>query len=41
MHTGQFEGVNNKLIVMKRMVYDYRDSEFLVLNFKAAFSGNP
>ncbi|MCG2586912.1 ISL3 family transposase, partial [Massilia sp. TS11] len=28
MHTGQLEGINNRIKVMKRMAYGYRDSEF-------------
>jgi transposase len=41
MHTGQLEGINNKIKVMKRMAYGYRDSEFFFLKIKAAFPGNP
>jgi len=28
MHTGQLEGINNRIKVIKRMGYGYRDSEF-------------
>ncbi|AXA89958.1 transposase [Massilia sp. YMA4] len=28
MHTGQLEGINNRIKVMKRMAYGYRDSAF-------------
>ncbi|WBI56117.1 hypothetical protein PALA54_02748 [Pseudomonas aeruginosa] len=28
MHTGQLEGINNRIKVIKRMAYGYRDSEF-------------
>nr|WP_305729620.1 transposase [Pseudomonas sp. PDM25] len=28
MHTGQLEGINNRIEVIKRMAYGYRDSEF-------------
>jgi transposase len=41
MHTGQLEGINNKIKVMKRMAYGYRDSDFFFLKIKAAFPGNP
>lgn len=32
MHTGQLEGINNGIKVMKRMPYGYRDSAFSFLN---------
>ncbi|WP_407919279.1 transposase [Crenobacter luteus] len=41
MHTGQLEGVNNRIKVMKRMAYGYRDSEYFFLKIRAAFPGNP
>ena len=41
MHTGQLEGINNKIKVIKRMAYGYRDSEYFFLKIKAAFPGNP
>ena len=41
MHTGQLEGINNRIKVMKRMAYGYRDSTFFFLKIKAAFPGNP
>lgn len=41
MHTGQLEGINNRIKVMKRMAYGYRDSSFFFLKIKAAFPGNP
>ena len=41
MHTGQLEGINNKIKVMKRMAYGYRNSEYLFLKIRAAFPGNP
>jgi len=40
-HTGQLEGINNRIKVMKRMAYGYRDSSFFFLKIKAAFPGNP
>ena len=41
MHTGQLEGINNKIKVIKRMAYGYRDSEYFFMKIKAAFPGNP
>jgi len=41
MHTGQLEGINNRIKVIKRMAYGYRDSEFFFLKIKCAFPGNP
>ena len=41
MHTGQLEGINNRIKVIKRMAYGYRDSEYFFLKIKAAFPGNP
>ena len=41
MHTGQLEGINNRVKVMKRIAYGYRDSNFFFLKIKAAFPGNP
>ena len=39
MHTGQLEGINNRIKVMKRMAYGYRDSAFF-LKIKAAYPRN-
>ncbi|MBV8649780.1 MAG: ISL3 family transposase [Paludibacterium sp.] len=41
MHTGQLEGINNRIKVMKRMAYGYRDSDYFFLKIKATFPGNP
>ncbi len=41
MHTGQLEGINNKIKVIKRMAYGYRDKDYFFLKIKAAFPGNP
>ena len=41
MHTGQLEGINNRIKVMKRMAYGYRDSDYFFMKIKAAFPGNP
>lgn len=40
MHTGQLEGINNKIKVIKRMAYGYRDIDYFFLKIKAAFPGN-
>lgn len=39
MHTGQPEGINNKLKLNKRQAFGDRDAQFC-LNIKAAFPGN-
>jgi len=41
LHTSLLEGINNKIKVIKRMVYGFRDSEYFFLKIKAAFPGNP
>ena len=41
MHTGQLEGINNKIKVMKRMAYGYRNTDYFFLKIKAAFPGLP
>ncbi|MCD6671376.1 MAG: ISL3 family transposase [Burkholderiaceae bacterium] len=41
MHTGQLEGINNRIKVIKRMAYGYRDTEYFFLKIRAAFPGNP
>ena len=38
IHTGKLEGINNKIKVMKRQAYGYRDQEYFKLKIKAAFS---
>ena len=40
LHTGRLEGMNNKIKLMKRMGYGYRDIEYFFLKIKAAFPGN-
>ena len=40
MHTGQLEGINNRIKVIKHMAYGYRDVEYFFLKIKAAFPGN-
>ena len=40
MHTSVLEGVNNRIKVIKRMAYGFRDSEYFFLKIKAAFPGS-
>lgn len=40
MHTGQLEGINNRIKVIKRMAYGYRDLDYFFLKIKAAFPGH-
>ncbi len=39
LNTSVLEGMNNKIKVIKRMAYGYRDSEYFFLKIKAAFPG--
>jgi len=39
LHTSRLEGINNKIKVIKRMAYGYRDTEYFFLKIKAAFPG--
>jgi len=39
MHTSLLEGVNNRIKVIKRMAYGFRDSDYFFLKIKAAFPG--
>jgi len=39
MNTSVLEGMNNKIKVIKRMAYGYRDNDYFFLKIKAAFSG--
>ncbi len=41
LHTCRLEGMNNKIKLMKRMAYGYRDTEYFFLKIKAAFPGDP
>ena len=41
LHTSLIEGVNNKIKVIKRMAYGFRDDEYFFLRIRAAFPGNP
>ena len=40
LHTRLLEGINNKIKVIKRMAYGYRDDEYFFLKIRAAFPGN-
>jgi transposase len=39
LHTSVLEGINNRIKVIKRMAYGYRDQEYFFLKIKAAFPG--
>jgi transposase len=39
LHTGLIEGMNNRIKVIKRMAYGYRDQEYFFLKIRAAFPG--
>lgn len=41
LHTGILEGINNKIKVIKRMAYGYRDDAYFFLKIRAAFPGFP
>lgn len=41
LHTSLLEGVNNKIKVIKRMAYGFRDDEYFFLKIRAAFPGKP
>jgi len=41
LHTGILEGMNNKIKVIKRMAYGFRDDAYFFLKIRAAFPGNP
>lgn len=40
LHTGLIEGMNNRIKVIKRMAYGYRDEEYFFLKIRAAFPGH-
>jgi len=40
LHTGLLEGMNNKIKVLKRMAYGYRDDDYFFLKIRAAFPAN-
>lgn len=39
LHTSRLEGINNKIKVIKRMAYGYRDTEYFFLKIRDAFPG--
>lgn len=39
LHTSLLEGINNKIKVIKRMAYGFRDDEYFFLKIRAAFPG--
>jgi transposase len=41
LNTALVEGINNKIKVMKRMAYGYRDDAYFFLKIRAAFPGIP
>jgi transposase len=41
LHTSLLEGINNKIKVIKRMAYGFRDQEYFFLKIRQAFPGNP
>jgi transposase len=40
LHTSFLEGINNKIKVLKRMAYGFRDHEYFFLKIRDAFHGN-
>jgi transposase len=41
LHTSLLEGINNKIKVIKRMAYGFRDDDYFFLKIRAAFPGIP
>jgi transposase len=41
MHNSLLEGINNKIKVLKRMAYGFRDDAYFFLEVRAAFPGIP
>lgn len=41
LHTSLLEGINNRIKVIKRMAYGFRDDAYSFLKIRAAFPGNP
>ncbi|HEU0076937.1 MAG TPA: ISL3 family transposase [Longimicrobiaceae bacterium] len=39
IHTGRLEGINNKIKVLKRQAYGFRDDAYFILKIKGAFPG--
>jgi transposase len=40
LHTSVLEGINNKIKVLKRMAYGFRDDDYFFLKIRAAFPRN-
>ncbi len=40
LHTSLLEGINNKIKVIKRMAYGFRDDAYFFLKIRAAFPGD-
>lgn len=40
IHTGRLEGINNKIKVIKRQAYGFRDDGYFILKIKGAFPGS-
>jgi len=40
LNTSVLEGMNNRIKVLKRMAYGYRDSAYFFLKIRDAFPGN-
>ncbi len=40
LHTSVIEGINNKIKVIKRMAYGFRDDDYFFLKIRATFPGN-
>ena len=40
LHTGVLEGMNNRIKVLKRMAYGFRNDAYFFLKIRAAFPGN-
>ena len=40
IHTGRLEGINNKIKVIKRQAYGFRDDAYFILKIKGAFQGS-
>jgi transposase len=41
LNTSVLEGINNKIKVIKRMAYGYRDDAYFFLKIRSAFPGIP
>ena len=41
LHTSVLDGINNKIKVIKRMAYGFRDDHYIFLKIRAAFPGIP